>query len=170
MMKSMFWFTCVVLIAAISCNSPKKTETLPVVTANSPTTIENTKVGEPNLVQAITGTYMLKTGTFKGLSMESTITDVTLKLCPNGKFLMRYASPEILGSAERNSTLRGADDNTETSLVRGTWRIEGTPIKGQLTMIFRRGNTEIYIYEVRQKGWLNFNGADYWRMGSAHCR
>ncbi|NOY24189.1 MAG: hypothetical protein GXO70_11860 [Acidobacteria bacterium] len=163
-MKSIFWLTCVVLITGISCTAPKKAETLPGATATS------AKAGDPTLVQAIAGTYMLKTGTFKGLSMDSNITDMTLKLCPNGKFFMRYSVPESLGTAERNSRLRGADDNTETTLVRGAWHIEGTPAKGKLTMTFRRGNTEIYVYEVRQKGWLNFNRADYWRMGSAHCR
>lgn len=162
-MKSIFWLTCVVLITGISCTAPKKTVMLSTKVNNSP-------AGETNLVLAISGTYMLKTGTFKGLSMDSNITDLTLKLCPNGKFFMRYASPEKRGVADRNSTLRGADDNTETTLVRGTWHIEGKPAKGQLTMVFRNGKTEIYIYEVKQKGWLNFNGADYWRMGSAYCR
>ncbi|RLE17436.1 MAG: hypothetical protein DRJ14_06435 [Acidobacteria bacterium] len=163
-MKSMFWPTCVILITAVSCNSPKKVETVPG------TNVVNTKAGEPNLVQAIAGTYMMKTGTFQGLAMTNTIKDLTLKLCPNGKFLMRYASPEERGIAEKNSTLRGADDNTETTLVRGTWHIEGTPAKGKITLDFRRGNTKIYIYEVKQKGWLNFNRTDFWRMGSAHCR
>ena len=166
-MKSIFWLTCVVLITGISCTVPKKSETLP----------SGITAGKPSLVQAIAGTYALKTGTFKDFytvvkkfSMKSTITDLTLKLCPNGKFLMRYASPEKRGAAEHNSMLRGANDETETTLVRGTWHIEGSPAKGKLTMTFRRGNTEIYIYEVKQKGWLRFNGADYWRMGSAHCR
>ena len=177
MMKSMFWFACVVLIAAISCNSPKKTETLPGPTS------ENTKVGESSLVQAITGTYTLKTGVFHGLSMRSNITDVTLKLCPNGKFLMRYASPETdWGSTSRGMSLdpdrstargipqRGTWDATEKTRIRGTWHIEGTPAKGKLTLIFRKGNVETYVYEVKQKGWLNFNSADFWRVGSAHCR
>ncbi len=159
-MKSIFWLTCVVLITGISCTVPKKSETLPA----------GMTAGKPALVQAIAGTYVLKTGTFKGLSMDSNITDLTLKLCPNGKFLMRYASPEKRGVADRNSTLRGADDETETTLVRGTWHIEGSLAKGKLTMTFRRGNTEIYIYEVKQKGWFRFNGADYWRLGSAHCK
>ncbi len=159
-MKSIFWLTCVVLITGISCTAPKKSETLP----------SGMTAGKPALVKAIAGTYMLKTGTYKGRSMVSTITDLTLKLCPNGKFLMRYASPEERGFAERNSRLRGANDHTETSLVRGNWRIEGTQTKGKLIMAFRNGTTEIYIYEVRQKGWLSFNGADYWRMGPAHCR
>ncbi len=173
-MKLTFWLTFVVLITGISCNAPMKTKTLPDASA------EKISAGESNLVQAIAGTYTLKTGVFHGISMRSNITDMTLKLCSNGKFLIRYASPNREGtdwgatssaqSQGRPIGRRGSWDATENTRIRGTWHVEGTPARGKLTLNFRRGNVEIYIYEVKQKGWLNFHGADFWRMGSAHCR
>ena len=188
-MKSIFWFICVVLVAATSCSPQKKAEILPVSDSSSRLAVETSKTGNPDLVRAISGTYMFKTiGSTAIHTTSSNISDVTLKLYECGKFLIQYASGDSdnkfrIGatadggwSVDANSpqgglpSHRGAWDATEKSRVQGTWHIEGTPEKGSIRLTTRNGNTQIYVYEVKQKGWLNFNGDDFWRMGSALCK
>lgn len=198
-MKSVFWLMCIALIVSVNCSPPKRAEVLPGTDSNSQTVAQTAKTGDSELVQEIAGTYVLKTGAFPAvLSSTSTISDVTLKLYQCGKFLIRYGSgdsdrkssggllvdmrdkgwnmgaktPET-GSAAPGGPAkapRGAWDATEKSRIQGTWHIEGTPQKGSIALTTRNGDTQIYVYQVKQKGWLYFNGTDFYRVASAKCK
>ena len=196
-MKFIYWFTCIILIISISCSPPKKVKLSQKNEGSSTVSdIEQTTAGDPNLVRTIAGTYVLKTGVFgKVLSVDSTVSDVNLKLFSCGKFLIQYGNgnsndkgsngPTIDGGWKMSAPLaetggaiaggpvqlkRGSWDATEDSRIRGTWHIEGTPKKGRISLTTRNGTTLIYIYEVKQKGWLNFNGSDFYRVASATCQ